>query len=100
MNLAMLHCRTMKKFAIVAKGLPETEASGLALINYITTKMKEGSSSRLSQTLTQKGYIELEDIVHAVEKGDNLAIEGMSEIGYKLGKGLAVALNLLTQAPL
>ena len=30
-----------------------------------------------------------------MEKGDNLAIEGMSEIGYKLGKGLAVALNLL-----
>lgn len=77
------------------KGCLETEASGFALIDYITSKMKEGSSSRLSQTLDQKGYLELEDIVQAVKKGDNLAIEGMSEIGYKLGKGLAVALNLL-----
>lgn len=77
------------------KGCMETEASGYALIDYINSKMKEGSSSRLSHTLSQKGYLELSDIVQAVKKGDNLAIEGISEIGYKLGKGLAVALNML-----
>lgn len=76
------------------KGCMETEASGLALIEYITEKMKEGSNSRLSSTLAKKGFLELEDIVHAVSRGDNLAIEGIAEIGYKLGKGLAVAINL------
>lgn len=76
------------------KGCMETEASGLALIEYLTGKMKEGSSSRLSSVFARKGFLELEDIVQAVNHGDNLAIEGIAEIGYKLGKGLAVAINL------
>lgn len=77
------------------KGCLETEASGRALIEFITTKMTEGSSSSLSNIVKQKGHLELEDVVQAVRKGDNLAIEGIAEMGYKLGKGLAVAINLL-----
>ncbi len=77
------------------KGCLETEASGLALIDLLNTRMKEGSSSRLQQTITAKGHLELEDIIEAVHHGDNLAIEGTTEIAYNLGKGLAVAINLL-----
>jgi predicted NBD/HSP70 family sugar kinase len=76
------------------KGCLETEASGIALISYITNKMKEGSNSKLQQVITNKGYLEIEDIVNAVKTGDNLAIEGITVIGDKLGKGLAVAINL------
>jgi len=72
----------------------QTEASGFALIEFITEKMDEGSNSRLKQVLIKKGYLELEDIIEAVQLGDNLAIEAVTEIGYNLGKGLAVAINL------
>ncbi|MDP4129339.1 MAG: ROK family transcriptional regulator [Bacteroidota bacterium] len=77
------------------KGCLETEASGLALIDFLTAKIKKGSSSRLQKVLAKKGIIELEDILEAVRFGDNLAIEGVAEIAYNLGKGLAVIINLL-----
>jgi transcriptional regulator of PTS gene len=77
------------------KGCLETEASGLALINFINKKIKEGSSTNLQKTIAKKGYLELEDIIEAVRRGDNLAIEGVAEIAYNLGRGLAIAINLL-----
>lgn len=76
------------------KGCLETEASGMALIRFITEKMDAGSNSSLQTVLNEKGYLELEDIVEAVHKGDNLAIEGIAMMGDRLGKGLAVAINL------
>jgi len=77
------------------KGCLETEASGLALIDFLNSKMKQGSNSRLQHALSRKGFLELEDILEAVRHGDNLAIEGVTEIAHQLGKGLAVAINLL-----
>jgi predicted NBD/HSP70 family sugar kinase len=77
------------------KGCLETEASGLALIDFINNKIKEGSSSRLQQAIANKGFLELEDILEAVHLGDNLALEGVTEIAYNLGRGLAVAINML-----
>lgn len=76
------------------KGCLQTEASGLALIEFITNKMNEGSNSRLKSIFSTKGFLELEDIIESVKFGDNLAVEGVTELGYKLGKGLAVAINL------
>jgi predicted NBD/HSP70 family sugar kinase len=77
------------------KGCLETEASGLALVDFLNRRMSEGSSSRLQHAISKKGFLELEDILEAVEYGDNLAIEGVREIAYSLGKGLAVTINLL-----
>src|SRR5579871_3689957 len=77
------------------KGCLETEASGLALIDFINKKISEGSSSRLQQVIMKKGFFELEDILEAVRLGDNLALEGVTEIAYNLGRGLAVAINML-----
>jgi len=76
-------------------GCFETEASGLALIEFLMQKMKNGSPSRLEHAIAKKGFLELEDIIEAVHHGDNLAMEGVAEVGYKIGKGLAVAINLL-----
>jgi len=76
------------------KGCLQTEASGLALIEFITNKMNEGSNSRLNVVIKKKGFLELEDIIKAVQLGDNLAIEGVSRIGHSLGKGLSVAINM------
>lgn len=75
-------------------GCFETEASGLALIEFLMQKMKNGSASRLEHAIAKKGFLELEDIIEAVHHGDNLAMEGVAEVGYKIGKGLAVAINL------
>ena len=76
------------------KGCLQTESSGFALIDFIINKMKEGSNSRLSVVLSKKGFLELEDIIKAVQLGDNLAIEAVTVIGYNLGKGLSVAINM------
>jgi predicted NBD/HSP70 family sugar kinase len=76
------------------KGCLQTEASGFALIEFILNKMKEGSNSSLSVVIKKKGFLELEDIIKAVHRGDNLAIEGVTIVGNNLGKGLSVAINM------
>jgi predicted NBD/HSP70 family sugar kinase len=77
------------------KGCMETEASGRALIDWIQQEMKEGSNSQLATIQRQKGIIELEDVVEAAIRGDNLALEGIGNIADKIGRGLAVTINLL-----
>lgn len=76
------------------KGCLETEASGGALIKKITESMESGSSSSLKQVLCKKGFLELEDLVEAVEKGDNLTLHALGDIAEKLGRGLAIAINI------
>lgn len=77
------------------KGCMETEASGRALIEWIIQQMNEGSNSILARVLAKKGIIELEDVVDAVKKGDNLAILAIGNVADKIGRGLAVTINLL-----
>ncbi|HMP91705.1 MAG TPA: ROK family protein [Phnomibacter sp.] len=76
------------------RGCMETEASGRALIDWLVQQMEAGSNSLLTRTYRQKGLIELEDVVEAVHRGDNLALEGMANIADKIGRGLAVTINL------
>lgn len=76
------------------KGCMETEASGRALIDWILNEMESGSNSKLAEIQRQKGIVELEDVVEAAIKGDNLALEGMGVIADKIGRGLAVTINL------
>ncbi|HSC52142.1 MAG TPA: ROK family transcriptional regulator [Phnomibacter sp.] len=77
------------------KGCMETVASGAALIDWILLHMKGGSNSVLAKVLEEKGIIELQDVVEAVKKGDNLAIQGIGNIAGNIGRGLAVTINLL-----
>jgi predicted NBD/HSP70 family sugar kinase len=76
------------------KGCLETEASGYALIQKITDAMEAGSNSILKRVLDKKKFLEIEDILHAVEKGDNLTLQTISSIAENLGRGLAITINI------
>ena len=76
------------------KGCLETEASGKALIDRLTEQMGKGSNSILQPLLQQKGFLELEDILVAVAKGDSLTLQTINATAEKLGRGLAVAINI------
>ena len=76
------------------KGCMETEASGRALIEYLIEKMEHGTNSILQPNYREKGLIELEDVVNAINKGDNLALAALDAMAAKLGRGLAVTINL------
>ena len=75
------------------KGCFETEASGFALKRKFKEKLKNGSSSSV---LKHKKIddIQLPDIIYAAKHEDMLAIELLAEVGEKLGKGLAVLINI------
>lgn len=76
------------------KGCLETEASGWALIKMFQKKLKEGSSTLITRENIPPEKIRLEDIINAAHNEDVLAIEQISKIGDKLGKGIAVLINL------
>ena len=76
------------------KGCLETEASGFALIQKIIALMKDGSNSILKKVFNKKGFLELEDILNAVQKGDNLTLQAISSIAENLGRGLAITINI------
>lgn len=77
------------------KGCLETEASGKALIENIEVAMENGSNSLLQPILAERGRIELEDVLEAIRRGDNLALSAMAQIASSLGRALAVTINLL-----
>ncbi|MEN9745362.1 MAG: hypothetical protein RL640_1200, partial [Bacteroidota bacterium] len=75
------------------KGCFETEASGFALKRKFKEKLKNGSSSSVLKN-KKIDDINLPDIVYAAKHEDMLAIELLAEVGEKLGKGLAVLINI------
>ncbi len=76
------------------KGCLETETSGIALLHIIREKIRKGSSSILSQQFANPDDIRLEDIIAAAHKEDTLVIESLAEIGEKIGKALAILINI------
>ena len=76
------------------KGCLETEASGSALVRIFKEKIKEGSASQLLHKYDDTDQIKLHDIIKAAQDDDVLAIELIAQIGEKIGKGLAVLINL------
>lgn len=74
------------------KGCLETEVSGWALVRKFKEKLAEGSTSVLSSMPVDD--IKLSDIIEAAIKDDVLAIELVAEVGEKLGKGIAVLINI------
>ena len=75
------------------KGCLETEASGWALIRMFKKKLQEGSSSVLSGQYKVRD-IEMEDIIHAANNDDVLAIELIEQIGRNIGRGIAILINI------
>jgi transcriptional regulator of PTS gene len=76
------------------KGCMETEASGRALIEEIVAQMRQGRNSILQPLYRDKGLLELEEVVDAINKGDNLALAALGSVAAKLGRGLAVTINI------
>lgn len=75
-------------------GCLETGASGSALHRMMVEELKKGHSSSLLRPFNQKGDIELDEILTAVEMGDVLAIDGIGKVGDTLGRGIAGVLNV------
>ncbi len=76
------------------KGCLETEASGLALIRKFKEKIKQGTTSSVLKKHKNADEIKLIDIIEAANSEDMLSIELLAEVGEKIGKGLAVLINI------
>jgi glucokinase-like ROK family protein len=76
------------------KGCLETEASGLSLIRKFKEKIAQGSTSSAMKKKKDAGEINLLDIIQAAKNEDVLCIEILAEIGEKIGKGIAMLINI------
>ena len=76
------------------KGCLETEVSGQALLRMVKEKLLAGSNSVLNQTVDNVDSLKLEDLIEAARNEDVLMIELLAEMGEKLGKALALLINL------
>lgn len=76
------------------KGCLETEVSGQALLRMVKEKLQAGSNSVLNQTVDNVDALKLEDLIEAARNEDVLMIELLAEMGEKLGKALALLINL------
>lgn len=75
-------------------GCLETGASGQALKVIIEEQLAKGRKSMLSTKVEDGGFIDLEEILAAIDAGDMLAIEGIGEVGALLGRAIAGLMNL------
>lgn len=77
------------------RGCLETVASGTALVRMAKERVKSGHSSLLNELTAQEiNRIEPRMIIEAAHKGDQFAINILSEIGINLGKGIAILIQL------
>jgi predicted NBD/HSP70 family sugar kinase len=76
------------------KGCLETEASGYALLRDFKKKIEEGSSSSLGKKGKIEDDLRVIDIVNAAKAEDILSIELIADVGEKMGKGIAVLINI------
>ncbi|MGJ1431183.1 ROK family protein [Sphingobacterium spiritivorum] len=81
------------------KGCLETEASGWALTRLFQEKLQEGSSSIILSHPVKTSPktiadIKLKDIIAAAKADDVLAIELIAEVGEKIGRAIALLINV------
>lgn len=76
------------------KGCLETEGSGIALIRLFKEKIEQGSTSSIVSADQQLDEIRLADIIQAANHEDVLSIELIEQIGEKIGRGLAIVINI------
>ncbi|RYY54182.1 MAG: ROK family protein [Chitinophagaceae bacterium] len=77
-------------------GCLETEASLLAVIDKAVAGIKSGRTTSLS-TGFPSGHPgqDWDTIVHAAQRGDRFVIELLSEIGYDIGRAVAILIHLM-----
>jgi len=76
------------------KGCLETEGSGQALIRMFKEKIEQGSTSSIISANQALKELRLSDIVNAAINEDILSIELIEDIGEKIGRGLAILINI------
>ncbi len=77
------------------KGCLETETSLLVLVEKALEGVKEGRVSSLINILQDNPEEANNLIVKSALEGDQFAVELLSEIGYKIGRGVAILIHLL-----
>ena len=77
------------------RGCLETEASGLALVRKAKEGLKKGETSLLNN-IKEEDFEKMDPgvIIEAANKGDQFAINLLSEIGISLGKGIAILIQI------
>ncbi len=76
------------------KGCLESEASGRALIRMFNQHIQQGYVSNIVKDKTALEHLTILDIIEACNQEDVLSIELISKIGYNLGRGIAILVNL------
>ncbi|MGV3540889.1 MAG: ROK family transcriptional regulator [Rufibacter sp.] len=76
------------------KGCLETEGSGWALVEMFKEKLQAGASTLITREKIRPEDLKLEDIISAAQRDDVLAIELIAKIGKKIGKGIALLINI------
>jgi glucokinase-like ROK family protein len=76
------------------KGCLETEASGIALLRKFKQKIQSGSTSLAYDGTKAIEEITLNNIIEAAKNEDTLCIEILEELGEKLGKAIAIVINI------
>ena len=76
------------------KGCLETEVSGIAIEEKMTQLMKGGANSILRPKYENNEAIHINDIIAAARNDDNLSIELIEEAGEKIGKAVAILINI------
>jgi glucokinase-like ROK family protein len=76
------------------KGCLETEVSGQALLRKVKERIAEGAATILLKKNDNTDELKLEDLIEAAKQEDVLMIELLAEMGEKLGRALAVLINL------
>ena len=76
-------------------GCLETEASLLVLIEKAKSGIKSGKTTNLRNLSDSNREEAYESIVSTALKGDKFCIEIISEIGYNIGRGLAILIHIL-----
>lgn len=76
------------------RGCLEVEASLEAAKSYALNKIEKGDTSILTGKKNNKN-IDINDILNAAKRGDQLAIESFGAIGYALGKGIATLIHII-----
>lgn len=76
------------------KGCLETEASGRTLLRLFKERIKQGQTSAIVSDPQKLDEIRLTDIIEAARNDDMLSIDLLAEIGGKIGRGIAVLINI------
>lgn len=76
------------------KGCLETEVSGIAIEKKIVSMIEKGVNTILREKYDKGETIHIDDIIEAAKNDDTLSIELIEEAAEKIGKSIAVLINI------